>query len=78
MKESLDACGNSRKLAAEYLGLKDAHFRKLIRENHIHIPTNSLKRYNNTDNTVSSQTSFCFRNRISGYLLKSGLITDHG
>ena len=32
MKESLDACGNSRKLAAEYLGLKDAHFRKLIRE----------------------------------------------
>ena len=32
MKESLDACGNSRKLAAEHLGLKIAHFRKLIHE----------------------------------------------
>jgi len=32
MKEALDACNNSRKRAAEHIGIKEGHFRKLIRE----------------------------------------------
>ena len=32
MKEGLEACDNSRKRAAEHIGIKEGHFRKLIRE----------------------------------------------